>query len=120
MHNFSGRAKLDVGHQVVAFQERLDLVVSLREMGVSPEVIAQSLGRKTAWVEALLAVARDPVARILIRAGRLSSAEAWHQFVALDPAERKRFLDSAEPISSARCERAERERRNPHPRDVLT
>jgi len=91
-----------------ALSEWLNAVLSLREAGASADMIARSLGRERAWVEALLATARDPVARALVTGGRLSSVEAWQRFMALPPSGRRRLLDSDEPISSARCDRAAR------------
>ena len=100
----------DIGY-CVRIEEWIDVVLSLKEAGLSAAVMAHALGRKTTWIDALLSIARDPVARALLNAERLSSVGAWEQFMALSPAVRKRLLESDEPISRARCERAARERR---------
>ena len=91
--------------------EAIDIVLSLREAGMSVQVTAQALGRKTTWIEALLGIARDPLARALLNAERLLSVEAWERFMALSPAVRKRLLESDKPITDARCERAAGEHR---------
>jgi len=93
-----------------ALIEMTDVVLSLKEAGMPVEVIAQALGRPTAWAEGLLGMARDPVARVLLDAERLASVEAWEQFMGLRPAARKRLLESDEPITRERCERAARGR----------
>lgn len=93
--------------------EMTDVVLSVKEAGMPVEVVAQALGRPTAWVEGLLGMARDPVARVLLDADRLASVEAWKQFVGLRPAARKQLLQCDEPITRERCERAARGRRRP-------
>lgn len=92
--------------------EMIDVVLSLKEAGMASEAAAQALGRKTTWVEALLAMARDPIARALLEAGRICSVEAWQQLMGLPSAARRRLLQSDEPITAERCERAVR----PHQR----
>ena len=71
------------------------------------EAVARALGRRTAWVQAMLAIVRDPVAQALIDAGRLDSAQAWTQFMALPPAARKALLDAGQMITVLRCAREE-------------
>ena len=93
--------------------EMTDVVLSLKEAGTPVEVLARALGRPTAWAEGLLGMARDPVARALVDAERLTSVEAWERFMGLGPAARKRLLESDEPITRERCERAARGRRRP-------
>ena len=91
--------------------EVTDVVLSLQEAGMPADVMAQALGRQKTWIEALLAIARDPLARALVNAERLLRVEAWEPFMALSPAARKRLLESDEPITIASCARAVRDRR---------
>lgn len=94
--------------------EMIDAAVSLREAGTAVQVVAQAFGRETAWAEALLAMSRDPVARVLLEADRISSVEAWEQFMRLPSAARQGLLGSRDPITRERCERAARQgRRRP-------
>ena len=88
-----------------------DVVLSLQEAGMPVDVMAQALGRQKRWIEALLAIARDPLARALVNAERLLRVETWERFLALSPALRKRLLESEEPITVASCDRAARDRR---------
>lgn len=88
--------------------EMSDVVVSVKETGIPVPVMAEALARPAGWIEALLRVARDPVARVLLDAERLSTVEAWEQFMRLSPAARKRLLQSDEPITSERCQGAGR------------
>jgi hypothetical protein len=91
--------------------DMIEVVLSLKEAGMPVGVMAQVLGREPAWIEALLAIARDPVARVLLNAERLLSVDAWQLFMALPPVMRKRLLDSDEPINVERCERLARDGR---------
>lgn len=96
-----------------ALIEMTDVVLSVKEAGMPVELVAQAMGRPTAWAEGLLRMARDPVARALLDAERLASLEAWEQFMGLQPAARKRVLESDESITPERCKRAAQERRRP-------
>ena len=98
----------EIRYRVMGIEQWLDVVLCLKERGLSTSVIANVLGRKTNWVHALLSIAREPVARALINAERLSSIEAWEQFMSLAPIERKRLMESSEPISHSRCEHVAR------------
>ena len=91
--------------------EVTDVVLSLQEAGMPVNVMAQALGRQKRWIEALFAIARDPLARALVNAERLLRVEAWEPFLALSPAARKRLLVSDEPITIASCRRAARDSR---------
>ena len=102
----------DMEQGVLETNHWVHVVLSLREAGVSTDDMAQALRQETVWIEALLSMARDPVARALLNAERLSSVEAWAQFMSLTPIARKRLLESSEPISLALCQRAAREHRN--------
>jgi len=107
------RAAENLHHNPFALIEVTDVALSLKEAGMPVEVVAQALGRPTAWVEGLLGMARDPVARVLLDADRLASVEAWEQFMALRPAARKQLLESDEPITRERCEHTARSQRKP-------
>ena len=83
--------------------EATDMVLTLKETGFPPGAIAARVGKPFEWVQALLALARDPVARTLVNTERLRSVEAWTAFTALPPELRGRVLDSDEPISEGEC-----------------
>ncbi|WP_169836736.1 ParB/RepB/Spo0J family partition protein [Thiomonas intermedia] len=78
-------------------------VLRLIEAGMPVAALARSLGQPEGWVATMLRIARDPVARGLIDAGRLQSAGAWDRFCALDAAARRIVLESTEPITGDRC-----------------
>jgi ParB/RepB/Spo0J family partition protein len=110
------RAAENLHRNPFALIEMTDVVLSLKEAGMPAEVMARALGRESAWVQGLLAMARDPVARALLDADRLSSVEAWEHFMGLPPMARKRLLQSDEPVTSEGCARAGRGRRRRPPR----
>lgn len=112
------RAAENIHHRTFSLIEMTDVVLSLKEAGTPVEVAAQALGRGTAWIDALLTVARDPIARALLDADRLASVEAWEQFVRLPSAARRRLLQSHESITRERCERAARSPRGTTSRSV--
>ena len=105
------RAAENMHHRTFSLIEMTDVVLSLKEAGTPAEVAAQALGRGTAWIDALLTMARDPIARALLDADRLASVEAWEQFMRLPSAARRRLLQSHESITRERCERAARSSR---------
>ena len=84
-------------------------VLQLAEGGFPTEAIARVLGYHDEHVVSLLTIARSGDARQLIEVGRLGSVGAWDAYVKLEPAVRKRVLDSTDPITMDRCERARRE-----------
>ncbi|EQD40285.1 ParB-like nuclease domain protein, partial [mine drainage metagenome] len=84
-------------------------VLQLAEGGFPTEAIARVLGYQDEHVVSLLTIARSGDARQLIEVGRLGSVGAWDAYVKLEPAVRKRVLDSTDPITMDRCERARRE-----------
>lgn len=90
----------------LTLDEYATTVLRLVEVGMPIEAVARALGRREAWAQSMLAIARDPVARAMIAAGRLSSVGAWEQFMAMRPAERKSVLDDGRPVTGPRCERA--------------
>jgi hypothetical protein len=85
--------------------EVTDVVLSLKEEGLKPDAIASKLGETGEWVRELIALARDPVARTLLNAERLTSVKAWKAFIALPAELRRRVLDSDEPIDEGECQR---------------
>lgn len=87
----------------LTLREVTDIVLSLKEAGISPQAIAEAMGETREWVEALLALARDPVARTLVNTERLQSVQAWAAFSGLSPELRRRILDSDEAISEWQC-----------------
>ncbi|SCC93125.1 ParB-like partition protein (fragment) [Thiomonas sp. X19] len=93
--------------EALSLSEQAGMVLRLVEAGMPVEAVARALGRHTAWVQAMLAIVRDPVAQALIDAGRLDSAQAWTQFMALPPAARKALLDTGQMITVLRCAREE-------------
>ena len=84
-------------------------VLRLAEGGFPTEAIARVLGYQDEHVVSLLTIARSGHARELIAAGRLGSVGAWEAYLKLEPAVRKRVLDSTDPVTMDRCERARRE-----------
>lgn len=84
-------------------------VLRLAEGGFPIEAIARVLGYQDEHVVSLLTIARSGDARALISAGRLGSVGAWDEYLKLEPAVRKRVLDSTDAITMDRCERARRE-----------
>ncbi len=87
----------------LSLDEYAGIVLRLVEAGMPVAGVARALGRKEGWAHTMLQIARDPVARGLIDAGRLQSADAWEQFCALDPAARRVVLDSTDPVTGPRC-----------------
>ncbi len=88
-----------------ALDEMAVAICRLVDAGMSDSVIAVALGKSVDWVTGMRDIARNPMARRLIEAGRLVEAEAWPAFMRLSPDERKKFLDSSEPISVRNCDR---------------
>ena len=84
-------------------------VLRLAEGGLPVLAIARVLGHQEDHVVSLLAIARSGDARTLIDAGRLTSVTGWDAYLALEPAVRKRVLDSTDPVTEDRCERVRRE-----------
>ena len=84
-------------------------VLRLAEGGFPIEAIARVLGYQDEHVVSLLTIARSGEARALISIGRLGSVGAWDEYLKLEPAVRKRVLDSTDAITMDRCERARRE-----------
>ena len=87
----------------LALDEYAAVVLRLVEAGMPLAAAARALGRKEGWAATMLQIARDPVARGLIDAGRLQSADAWEQFCALDADARRLVLDSTDPVTGPRC-----------------
>ena len=87
----------------LALDEYAAVVLRLVEAGMPLAAAARALGRKEGWAGTMLQIARDPVARGLIDAGRLQSADAWDQFCALDADARRLVLDSTDPVTGPRC-----------------
>ncbi len=87
----------------LALDEYAAVVLRLVEAGMPLAAAARALGRKEGWAATMLQIARDPVARGLIDAGRLQSAAAWDQFCALDADARRLVLDSTDPVTGPRC-----------------
>ncbi len=88
-----------------ALDEMAITICRLVDAGMSDSVIALALGKSIDWVTGMRDIARDPMARRMIEAGRLVEAEAWPVFMRLSPAGRKKILDSSEPISLRSCDR---------------
>ncbi len=89
---------------VPALDEMAVAICRLVDAGMSDSAIALALGKSVDWVIGMRDIARNPMARRLIEAGRLVEAEAWPVFMHLSPGERKKFLDSAEMVSLRSCE----------------
>ena len=87
----------------ISLDEYAAVVLRLVEAGMPLAAAARALGRKEDWAATMLQIARDPVARGLIDAGRLQSADAWEQFCALDADARRLVLDSTDPVTGPRC-----------------
>ena len=87
----------------LSLDEYAAVVLRLVEAGMPLAAAARALGRKEDWAGTMLQIARDPVARGLIDAGRLQSADAWEQFCALDADARRLVLDSTDPVTGPRC-----------------
>ncbi len=87
----------------LSLDEYAAVVLRLVEAGMPLAAAARALGRKEGWAATMLQIARDPVARGLIDAGRLQSADAWEQFCALDGDARRLVLDSTDPVTGPRC-----------------
>lgn len=101
-------ASQNLHHAAPALDEMAGAVRRLSEAGMSASVIGIALGRTVDWVDGMLAIARDPMARRLIDTGRLVEAEAWLAFMRLSSGDRKKVLDSAEQITVRSCERIPR------------
>ena len=91
-------------HQSAPKLDELAIAVSrFADAGMSLPAIATALGKPEHWVEAILNIARDSLARRMIEMGRLTEVEAWIAFIKLSPQIRKSLLDSTELISLQRC-----------------
>ena len=97
-------ASQNLHHAAPALDEMTGAVLRLSEAGMAVPAIAMALGRAVDWVQLMLSIARDPLARRLIDSGRLVEAEAWQMFMGFSASERKTFLDSAARISVQNCE----------------
>lgn len=102
------RAAENIHRSTFSLIEMTDMVLSVKEAGTPLQAVAQALGCKPTWIDALLAMARDPIARVLLDTDRIASVEAWEQFMGLPSAARRRLLQSDEPITRERCERTAR------------
>lgn len=91
----------------LALDEIAVMVNRLAEGGMSDPVIALALGKPVDWVTVMLSIARDPLARHMIEAGRLAEAEAWQAFIQLAPLHRKSLLDGTETITRKSCEQVQ-------------
>ena len=91
-------------HQSMPKLDELAMAVNrLADAGMALPAIASALGKPEPWVETMLGIARDPLARGLIETGRLTGVDAWQAFCQMAPATRKTLLDSNEPVSVQRC-----------------
>ncbi|WP_031598695.1 ParB/RepB/Spo0J family partition protein [Ferrovum myxofaciens] len=91
-----------------ALDEMAVTACRLADAGMSVAAIATALGKPAIWVDSMLGVARDPVARRLINAGRIADAEAWSAFIQLAPHIKKKLLKpGAGVITRSSCERAQ-------------
>lgn len=112
-----GAAKLvlqaveNMHREELSLDEYAGIVLRLVEAGMPTAGAARALGRKESWARLMLQIARDPVARGLIDAGRLQSADAWEQFCALDSAGRRTVLDSTDPVTGPRCRQIQEQSR---------
>jgi len=97
------RAAENLHQNPMPLVEMTDALLLLKEAETPIDATAQALGKSVAWVNALLEMARDPVARALLETDRLSSLEAWKEFLTLPPPARKRLLQSDAPLSEERC-----------------
>lgn len=93
----------------LTLEEQANGVLRIAEGGFPTPAIARVLGHNEDYVVSLLAIARSGDARELIAAGRLASVSGWDAYLALEPAVRKRVLDSTDPVTADRCERVRRE-----------
>ena len=93
----------------LTLEEQANGVLRIAEGGFPTPAIARVLGHNEDYVISLLAIARSGDARELIAAGRLTSVTGWDAYLALEPAVRKRVLDSTDPVTADRCERVRRE-----------
>ena len=93
----------------LTLEEQASGVLRIAEGGFPTPAIARVLGHNEDYVVSLLAIARSGDARELIAAGRLTSVTGWDAYLALEPAVRKRVLDSTDPVTADRCERVRRE-----------
>lgn len=111
IHRSAFRANVDTGDGIrFTLREVTDVVLSMKEAGLKADVIAEAMGETCEWVESLLALARDPVARALVNADRLETVGAWAAFFSLTPQLRGRILNSDEAISEWRCLRLKHSR----------
>jgi ParB family chromosome partitioning protein len=93
----------------LTLEEQANGVLRIAEGGFPISAIARVLGHHEDYVLSLLAIARSGDARELIAAGRLTSVAGWDAYLALEPAVRKRVLDSTDPVTADRCVRMQRE-----------
>ncbi len=101
-------ASQNLHHVTPALDDMACAVSRLADAGMAVPVVAVVLGRSVDWVNGMLEIARNPMARRLIDTGRLVEAEAWSAFMRLSPGVRKKLLDGTEPITRQSCEQAQR------------
>lgn len=112
-------------HRVpVALGERASAVARLvREFDLSPEVLAERLGRSAAWVGRLLVVAQcTGLVREAVDRHLLTNPSSFFYFRSLPEQHQVRLFNEAlhhtRPISEGECREAFNKRlRSPHPKD---
>ncbi len=97
-------ASENLHHSVPALDEMAVVVSRLAEAGMAVAAIAAALSKSVVWVDGMLNIARDPVARRMIEKRRLDDPEAWAVFTRLAQNAQKTLLDSMDPITLWRCE----------------
>lgn len=86
-----------------------ELAVAVKRMadaGMSDSVIAVALNKTVDWVNGLLEIAQNPLARNLIDSGRLVSVDDWIVYTKLELDVQTRLLNEPGPITRQTCEQA--------------
>jgi ParB/RepB/Spo0J family partition protein len=86
--------------------EYLGGIEQLRDLGVPPAAMARMLCKPNEWVEAMMDISRDPLARSLYEAGIMTQVGAWEAFCRLPEHLRRGLLQSGEQLTIQRCKKA--------------
>lgn len=92
-------------HDSLSLLEIFDAVDRFEKQHVSSSMISEVLCRPAAWVDSLVEIVRDPLARSMFESGTMSQVETWSHFKTIPPNLRRALLRGGEPISLQRCKK---------------
>ena len=92
-------------HDSLSLLELFDAVDRFEKQHVPSSAIAQVMCRSTDWIDSLIEIVRDPLARSMFEAGTMTQIETWSHFKSIPPNLRRALLRGGEPISLQRCKK---------------